>query len=217
MPTTQSPVKAKTTDRYAQAREHFERDTAEHEMTVLHDDGLYRHLRFATPGSFMYGYDLITWPGHLAINGDIDSGYTFARREDMTLFFASGPDINPDYWAEKITNSAARAGTRVYSEDRFHAAVEQAFENSALEEDPEREAQIRAAWAEHIEFKDLNCEDVAHIALRDFDAEGFQFYDWWEWDLRAWDYHFLLCCFAIRAGVEKYRALSPAPTGEPKT
>lgn len=24
----------------------FARDTAQHEMTVLHDDGLYRHLRF---------------------------------------------------------------------------------------------------------------------------------------------------------------------------
>lgn len=34
----------------SQAKEHFDQATIEHEMTVLHDDGLYRHLRFAKPG-----------------------------------------------------------------------------------------------------------------------------------------------------------------------
>ena len=29
-----------------EAAEAFARDTADHQMTVLHDDGLYRHLRF---------------------------------------------------------------------------------------------------------------------------------------------------------------------------
>ena len=29
--------------------ERFKRETAGHQMTVLHDDGLYRHLRFMNP------------------------------------------------------------------------------------------------------------------------------------------------------------------------
>ena len=41
----------------------FAEDVAEHELTVRRDDGLYRHLRFQKPGTWIYGFDLITWPG----------------------------------------------------------------------------------------------------------------------------------------------------------
>lgn len=131
------------------ARAHFEEATHGQEMEILHDDGLYRHLRFKAPGTWIYGYDLVTWPGYLAINGDLVSGYTFSRLPDMLRFFASGPDINPEYWSEKITNHAARAATREY------------------EEEP-----------------------------RDWDEPAW-----------GWDHCFLLCCFAIRRGVERYNAV----------
>ena len=69
-----------------------------HEMTVLHDDGLYRHLRFTamhlcndaewrTTNGF-YWFDLATWPGTLTINGDCGT-YTFSRTTDMFEFFRS--------------------------------------------------------------------------------------------------------------------------------
>lgn len=132
------------------ARQHFRDATVKHEMEVLYDDGLYRHLRFQSPGTLMYGYDLVTWPGYLAINGDLVSGYTFSRLLDMIQFFASDAEgINPTYWSEKITNHAARAATRVYDDE-------------ADPYDDER------AW--------------------------------------HWDHCFLLCCWAIRSGVDQYRA-----------
>src|SRR5947208_10170763 len=37
----------------------FARDTAKHEMTVAHNDGLYRHLKFRnTEHSYLYWFDL---------------------------------------------------------------------------------------------------------------------------------------------------------------
>src|SRR5580692_6155935 len=88
----------------------FQRDTANHEMTVLHDDGLYRHLRFMQvitdeltgkqSRSSFYWFDLVTWPGNLVINGDMET-FAFARSDDMFGFFR-GDRINPGYWAEKV-------------------------------------------------------------------------------------------------------------------
>jgi hypothetical protein len=105
--------------------ERFKGDTAGHEMTVLHDDGLYRHLRFRRPDRGSYWFDLITWPGCLTVNGDCGA-FTFARTEDMFEFFR-GHRVNPMYWAEKI-----RGETRVksYSEDRFRQLVTEDIEDA---------------------------------------------------------------------------------------
>lgn len=191
------------------AREHFERVTADHKMSILHDDGLYRHLRFQTPATWNYGYDIVTWPGHLALNGDLDSGYVFSRIRDMIDFFASGPGINPQYWAEKITNSTAREATRRYSEELLREQVEQAARQRAEEGDYTYDA-IMAAWREHIAYREMSVEHVAHESLRDFRVDRDDHFgfgpDTWEWSLRDWDHVYLLCCFAIRAGVDAYRA-----------
>ncbi len=117
---------------YGAARERFERDTADHEMEVLHDDGLYRHLRFSAPDTYCYGYDLVTWPGYLVICGDMGD-YTFTRIRDMFEFFAGerqAPGINPSYWAQKLCGDrGGRDIARQYSEDAFRAHVIEWFED----------------------------------------------------------------------------------------
>lgn len=205
---------AQASDPYATARRQAKDAFADHEMTVLYEDGVYRHLRFQRPGTWMYGFDIVTWPGHLYVGGDIEC-FTFARLHDMTRFFsaASEPhDINPHYWAEKITSRSERDGTRVYSEDSFRNRV--AYEFDQLAEngyEPDEEKAIRAAWADHIFCRELHYETAAHEALRDFGPvevgpyRGFRFGDSWEWDLRDWDHHFLLTCFALVRGLGMYR------------
>jgi hypothetical protein len=87
-----------------QIAQRFRRDTAGHELTVLHDDGLYRHLRLRAPRTSEYWFDLITIPGALIFRGDGKS-FTFARLEDMFEFFRGRPGrINAHYWAEKLTS-----------------------------------------------------------------------------------------------------------------
>lgn len=84
-------------DPEAKAHERFAADTSEHRMRILHDDGLYRHLRFSAPGTYIYGFDLITWPGFLAIAGDMGER-VFSRISDMFGFFESDTGrINPGY------------------------------------------------------------------------------------------------------------------------
>lgn len=91
------------------ARQHFEKLIADHEMHIFHEDGLYRQVRYHAPDTRTYWFDLVTWPGYLAINGDLVSGFTFSRENDMFSFFWDhyGSDdpfyINPQYWEEKIT------------------------------------------------------------------------------------------------------------------
>lgn len=93
----------------------FQKDTADHVLVIAHEDGVYRHLHVRKPGTSCYGFDIVTWPGHLAISGDMGCD-VFARTLDMLKFFrpSSGDylanaaerrgelPINPSYWAEKI-------------------------------------------------------------------------------------------------------------------
>lgn len=110
-------------DTRVDAAERFARDTAGHQMTVLHDDGLYRHLRFKAPDRSSYWFDLVTWPGSLAVRGDVD-GFMFTRLPDMFEFFR-GKRINPAYWAQKT--EGGRDSTKSYSEERFCQLVKEYF------------------------------------------------------------------------------------------
>jgi hypothetical protein len=105
--------------------ERFKSETATHQMTVLHDDGPYRHLRFSSPESRFYWFDLITWPGNLAIKGGMGV-FMFARDPDMFEFFRAKAGwnmgrINPDYWAEKLPGG--RDSAREYDERVLRAEL----------------------------------------------------------------------------------------------
>lgn len=79
---------------------------AGHQVTVLHEDGLYRHLRFASPERGSFGaFEIITWPYNLVVK----SGWTFHfdidATPDMLDVFrntAWSGEINPSYWQEKV-------------------------------------------------------------------------------------------------------------------
>lgn len=105
----------------AEAARRFESETAGHVMTVLHDDDLYRHVRFTNPESSFYWFDLVTWPGTLAIKGGMGT-FVFSRETDMFGFFRAGAGtINPGYWAEKLPDG--RDSARKYDEDILRAEL----------------------------------------------------------------------------------------------
>ncbi|MBZ6290326.1 hypothetical protein KVH30_01910 [Streptomyces olivaceus] len=91
---------------YPEIDARFARDTAAHRMTVLHEEGLYRHLRFEAPERGSVGpFELITWPHNLVAK----AGWTFHFDIDATLDMfdlfrrtALTGEINPGYWAEKV-------------------------------------------------------------------------------------------------------------------
>ncbi|WP_213573307.1 hypothetical protein [Rhodococcus sp. USK13] len=209
------------------AKARFEAEVTEHQMTVLHDEGLYRHIKFARPGSNMWRFDLVTWPGHLAISGDLQS-YTFSRLPDMFEFF-DGRRINPSYWAEKVV--AGRERTMEYSPERARQLVVEHFMESRHQRDEPNLPLWQAIRSEVLSRLDEG-EHEAHRAISDFAyylpetprkksedfkpepivrralsrRANFEFSDSWEWDLRDFDHHFLLICHAIQWGIAKYRA-----------
>jgi hypothetical protein len=119
---------------YQQVEARFRSDTTEHIMSVLRDDDVYRHLRFSKPGTHDYRYDLVTWPGYLAIVGDCDD-YVFMRTRDMFTWFAWDREINPGYWAEKLQAVSRHGDARVYSEDALIAWVADWFRETVANED----------------------------------------------------------------------------------
>lgn len=123
-----------TTQPHADIAARFASDTAKHQLTVLHEDGLYRHLRAQQPGTSHCWFDLITWPGTLTIKGDMGT-YIFSRAQDMLDFFrrsAWAGQPNLQYWEEKLDAADAHSGTRAYSEDLLRQHI----------------AEDLAAWAE---------------------------------------------------------------------
>jgi hypothetical protein len=146
--------------------ERFARETADHRMTVLHDDGLYRHLRFRSPKNSFYWFDLITVPGSLIFRGDGQS-FVFARLDDMFEFFR-GPvgRINPHYWAEKLT-SHQRDEVKCYDRDIFERQVREAVDD-AVRDGSAPVGLVQAVQESLLDSEEIDYESGAREALRSF-------------------------------------------------
>lgn len=186
-------------------QDEFDKRVAEHRLTILRDDGLYRHLRFRRPGTGIDGFDIVTWPGFLCYCGDMGD-YVFQRCEDMLSFFRRGDGgIDPQYWAEKVV-AQDRDGVTEYSADKFHRVVNEILDehkaSQELRQDVENEVLSVANEGEY----------AAHRAASEFhfrsvdedEEEEFQFYDFHEYDLREYTYRFIFCCYALALGIKRY-------------
>lgn len=195
----------------------FESDTAGHLTKVIKDDGLYRHLRFMSPHTSAYYYDLVTWPGYLAIVGDAGD-FMFARDSDMFEFFSAGGSINPDYWSEKL-QGAGKADVERYSPARFvervKAEVRDWCERWLDYEDIYPQLLADAVGRRIVSFHAAN-EEEASAVLDELDEElnealghrpqRLHFGDAWEWDLKEYTDRFIWCLFAIVKGIQRYEA-----------
>jgi hypothetical protein len=197
------------------ARKAFEQEIAAHELKVIRDDGLYRHLRFRRPDTGMYGFDLLTWPGHLCITGDASDALVFARTEDMFTFFRS-PDyrINPKYWAEKLQIPGRSRAVETYAEDLYVTKVREWISEHAEEMEPDEAIEFRReAGGDLLGDEVVGYEETAREALDRFIHKGLRVHETWEWNLKEWDYHYLWSCHAIVWGIAQYRAAT-APKAE---
>jgi hypothetical protein len=189
---------------YPEIAARFARDTANHQMTVLHEDGLYRHLRFVQPkpASSMYWFDLITWPGCLTIRGDIGDAYTFSRLPDMFEFFRGRVGrINEHYWSEKLDNG--RDSAKEYSEKLFRQLVCEMVGHAVQSGDAPRGVG-KAVREEILASEFLGTEEEARYVLENFEYKGFQFKGTWELSFHDYEWTFLWACHAIVWGIGRY-------------
>lgn len=181
---------------------------ADHRMTVLNDDGLYRHLRFANPKFHEYHFDLVTWPGHLAISGDIGAN-VFAREEDMIGFFAGATRINPSYWSEKIVDSSptkvhTELATRLFLDEIIDALADEIDHDGGSGREPRYDLR---ECARILEDDVLDCADDEHAvreALHSAELPSSVADMLQEPMSREFDLQLLLRLHAIRIGVAIY-------------
>lgn len=198
----------------------FLKDVARHELTVIRDDGLHRHLRFSRPESGNMRFDLITWPGTLCYTGDMGT-YVFSRIADMLQFFRDNGDgalrINEGYWAEKLDATDRADGHREYDADRFCRyvtdRVAEIKEAQVIDVDDEDEGQATVAafdaFEQAVEENVLAYADDgdfrAHQALDEFEYEGSRWFaDSWEARFDEYTFRYTWCCYALVWGIRQY-------------
>lgn len=199
--------------------ERFLKDVETHQMTIIQNDGVYRHIRFSKPGTSCYRFDLITWPGYLCYTGDMGT-YVFTRLQDMFDFFRRGSrdgewhKIDMRYWAEKCEASDKSDGIRQFSEELFKRNVmEHLIDWIRSHRQETTKEERRGLWdaviSEVINAEDDNGGMRKQIAANDFHHEvsfnlTFYFQDFWERSVTEYSFRFVWCCFALAWGIAKY-------------
>lgn len=192
---------------YPQVAARFARETAGHELTVLHDDGLYRHLVCADPKGGFYRFDLITWPHNVMLRGDgFSFGFSICPTADIFEMFkgSSHAGINPGYWQEKVT--AGRGDVKDWSEDLFRAWV---IAEAAAHES-RHPGLVEAVWRQILDSDEHNLEyrGTAEYAVASFRHGSFRLRmpDEWEQSFDDYSWEFLFACHALMWGIRRYDA-----------
>ena len=198
-------------DSLKQALDSFTKDTVNHELTILKDDGLYRHIRFGERNSSFYAINITTWPGYLAVTGDMGD-YVFTRTPDMFDFFR-GKEINTGYWGEKLV--AEPRGSeygKKWSADEFRSEVCRFIENNLdpvgeLDDTDEikQSLEIRAAISEEVEH--IEYKEEADDFISSFNKHDFQFDCFYEYDCTEYTQQYLWVCYAIVNVIKRYDAI----------
>lgn len=196
----------------------FLEDVANHEMIVIRNNGINRHLRFRRPDTITDWFDLVTWSGYLCITGDYGT-FVFSRITDMFEFFRTSKNyrknnpetkihINPQYWAEKVQSETVPDGIEKFSASKFENAVKDYFD--LYFEDSQDDDEKQTVW-KNIESEVLCYSDNEHeafSAVHEFQHNNFQFEDFFEYNLNEYTFYYLWCLHAIVWGISQFDALA---------
>lgn len=208
---------------YSLTPETFLQDVASHEIRVLRDDGVYRHIRFKRPDTACMHFDLITWPGCLCYTGDMGT-FVFTRLADMFEFFRTdrlspGDEplkINRPYWSEKliaVDGTRHKASATEFSEAKFTQVINDYVTNWLESRGIEKEDadDLRDAVKDEILDRiDTFDESQTFHRANDFSHEvagqHFHFQDLWEYSFTEYTHSFTWCCYALAWGIQQYDA-----------
>lgn len=189
-------------NRMESVRRQYQSNAGSHTMTVLHEDGLYRHLRFSGPNSF-YWFDIITWPKGLTINGGMGT-FTLKVDEDdvLGLFLRSA---SPSYWQEKVYGTDHAQGHYGWLSDVFEEEVRAAVDIWAADLDDDDAVLLR----DRVDMDVLAysySEGGATQAISSFRFDGRGFTGWSEWECEGLTDRFIFNCIAVRDAAGQYHS-----------
>ena len=190
----------------------FLSEVAEHKIRVIRDEGLYKHFSVSKPGDSNQSFEIILFPSHLVITGDMGT-YCFSRARDMLQWFVkesgsamASPEAEIGRWHKSLVSVDAQMGAKKKS---LSMALGRISEN--------REFYI----AEHPDYKDtiesefddlvLCSEDGVDVLLNEMynfklllPDEHHPFSDIDFRDVEAYVSQFAWCCYAINYTIGEY-------------
>ena len=208
--------------------ESFLNNVKNHTLTVLLDQGVYRHIELSNSGSFDQYFEIITGPSYLFYRGDMGS-FAFERLPDMFEFFRR-PElkINEGYWRQKVVAENMHDGCEKFSIKVFEDYVRRAFDNFIYEK---KLSEIETESFNKL-FDEVLCVEFEHEAYerisewcfsltingeeKDFKAKDVFGQDTWECDFKDYTVHFIWCLYAIVWGIQQYDKFKSAERQKPE-
>jgi len=189
-------------------KESFLKDVDRHAITVVHDSGIYRHVRCNRPGTVIMSFDVVTYPGYLCYSGDMGC-FVFSRLDDMFEFFRHEKEdelaINPRYWHEKLQATDRPDGSEEYDEDIARANINEHIENNYADRPDYKE--LKQAVIDDV-LNHAGTEYELREALYSFDFNGRNpFADSWEWRFQSYTFRYIWCLYAIVWAIRQYDAV----------
>ena len=199
-------------------KERFLEDVEKHKMKILIDDGVHRNIRFAAPGSNNQHFNLVTYPNHLVISGDMGT-FVFSRVFDMFEFFrVDDLEINPMYWGEKVESESRFGGVEKFDDELVRKSIDDRVDDICkniydFEYDKEAygydelEDMFRDEVYDYFKYKELDVYRFVS-AIDDFESsilDDLDFADGYHWlKDKEYSYYYIWCCYAIVWGIQQY-------------
>lgn len=183
-------------------KEEFLKCVENHQLTVAHDDELYRHIILSNGDSWYDRFEIVTWPGHLSYSGDLGD-YTFQRLDDMFKFFRGHDEPNPSYWSEKLQSVDRHGGFAEFSQEIFMDHLKQDSKYWDYDNKEKRKAD-QEDIEEYFQYfeNEIEAKSAADSYISPFG--GHRFVDFWEHDVTDYTYRFVFACYAIPWAIGKY-------------
>jgi hypothetical protein len=201
-------------------QQRFERDIAQHHMTIFRDEGTDRHISFRQSGNSAYWFEILTWPGALCIRGDMGT-YVFSRTPDMFQFFRTGDRgdpsklyINEGYWTEKLIavdcNGYGKGSAQEFSADVFKRKVIRRFREYCRDYEVEHDERKRMWYWIRSDILDYasDGDSSALNKVHEFSDSAHPriFDDFWEVNCDVYTFHLIWNLYAIAWAIRKYDA-----------
>ena len=205
-------------------KDRFQNDVKEFTIDIKQDCDGYRHLTCSNNGSSNQRFDIVTYPYHLVISGDMGCA-VFSRIKDMFGFFNNKVEdgINPSYWGEKLESLGD--GTQ-FSIDSVMNSIDQRVDTICEDiedyfNDPDYNC---GEYTSKIDYEDafrqevtdyfMGCsmDEYRHITeIDEFESDvimGLKLDEAYEWiETSDFSFRFLWQCYAIVWAIERYNKL----------